>query len=166
MLWGTQPKPQLRSLNLSSTLHKEWVLGPKRLLYIEEIENTLSQVWPHFSIALCRWESCCSCSQWLLLDGVQETLSATGAGARASSAASSAECIRLLWEAGAGRDGCCRVQTFCDGAVFWVAMVRATTTLCSVVTASETQWPESIPVQIYEDAEALTPKHIFLPPLL
>lgn len=58
------------------------------------------------------------------------------------------------------------MQTSSDGAVFWVAMVRATTMLCSVVTASEIQWPESIPVQIYEDAEALTPKHIFLPLLL
>lgn len=53
MLWRTQPNLQLRSLNLSNILHKEQELGPKRLLCIEETENTLSQVWPHFSIALC-----------------------------------------------------------------------------------------------------------------
>lgn len=53
MLWRTRPKLQLGSLNLSSSLHKERVLGPKMLLCIEEIENPLSQVLtPFFNSSL------------------------------------------------------------------------------------------------------------------
>lgn len=52
-LWRTQLEFHLRSLSLSNTWHKERAQGHKRLLCIEGIGKTLSQVWPYFSITLC-----------------------------------------------------------------------------------------------------------------
>ena len=125
MLWRTQLELHLRPLNRFDTRHKEEALGPKRLVCIEGIGKTLSQVWPHFSITLC------SIREMLLMFPVAAVRWSTGDFMWQWSWGSGFECYFKTWiyqfplrSKDRERLALQRVEMYSGGAVFWVAMVR------------------------------------------